>query len=218
MNPTEPTARTDAAILARQQHTARLLREVTDALRQMRRDGTRVTVRGVAHRAGVSRTFLYENSHARRLVDDAIRASAETGRTERAARHDATAQDTSWRERALNAESALTAANREVLQHRAQIAELMGRLRDLEHSWSHDGVQRLTSENTTLKQRIRQLDETNQALDERLKAARSNTRFLDRRIADLESQLLDPGRKLPATSTDGYVIPARDTPAQHPPG
>lgn len=192
MSPTEPTARTAVAILARQQHTAGLLREVTDALRQMRRDGTRVTVRGVARRAGVSRTFLYENTDARRLVDDALTAAAQRGRSERTAGRDTAGQESAWRERGLNAESALAIANREVLQQRGQIAELMGRLRDLEHSWSHDGVQRLTSENTTLKQRIRQLDETNQALDERLKAARSNTRFLDRRIADLETQLLDP--------------------------
>lgn len=193
MSPTEPTARTAAAILARQQHTAGLLRDVTDALRQMRRDGTRVTVRGVARRAEVSRTFLYENPDARRLVDDAITAAADRGRTERTGGRDTAGQESAWRERALNAESALAIANREVLQQRGQIAELMGRLRDLEHSWSHDGVQRLTSANTTLKQRVRQLDETNKALDERLKAARSNTRFLDRRIADLETQLLAPG-------------------------
>lgn len=191
MSATEPTNRTAAAVLARKQHTTALLRDVEDALRQMRRDGTRITVRGAAHRAGVSRTFLYENPEARRLVDDAITVSVERRKTVREISHDATGQESSWRERALNAESALTTANQEILQQRQRIAELMGQLRDLEQTWSHDGVQRLTSENTSLKQRVRQLDEANQTLDERLKAARSNTRFLDRRIADLETQLLD---------------------------
>lgn len=66
----------------------------------------------------------------------------------------------------------------------------MGQVRDLEQTWSHDGLQRLTTENTTLKQRTRQLTEDNQSLADKLTAARSNARFLDRRIADLEVQLL----------------------------
>ncbi|MFJ9683736.1 hypothetical protein ACIRP2_37820 [Streptomyces sp. NPDC101194] len=46
-------------------------------------------------------------------------------------------------------------------------------------------------ENTTLKQRVRQLTADNRTLDERLKAARSNLRFQDRRMADLEAQITD---------------------------
>ena len=64
-------------------------------------------------------------------------------------------------------------------------------MRDLEQTWPHDGVQRLTSENTSLKLRVRQPAEQNQTLDERLKAPRSNARFLDHHIADLEMPLLD---------------------------
>jgi predicted nucleic acid-binding Zn-ribbon protein len=67
----------------------------------------------------------------------------------------------------------------------------MGQIRDLEQTWSQEGLQRLTTENTSLKQRIRQLTDDNHARDERLKAARSNARFLDKRVADLEAQLLD---------------------------
>lgn len=58
---TEPNVRTAAAIQARQQHATTLLGDVQHALRQMRRDNTRITVRGLARRAGVSRTFLYQN-------------------------------------------------------------------------------------------------------------------------------------------------------------
>lgn len=51
--------------------------------------------------------------------------------------------------------------------------------------------QRITTENTDLKQRVRQLTADNRTLDERLNAARSNLRFQDRRIADLEAQLTE---------------------------
>ncbi|MEV7092706.1 hypothetical protein AB0M80_07650 [Amycolatopsis sp. NPDC051045] len=53
-------------------------------------------------------------------------------------------------------------------------------------------LQRITTENTTLKQRVRQLTADNRALEERLTAARSNLRFQDRRLADLEAELADP--------------------------
>jgi hypothetical protein len=48
-----------------------------------------------------------------------------------------------------------------------------------------------TTENTTLKQRVRQLTADNRTLEERLQAARSNLRFQDRRLADLEARLAD---------------------------
>jgi len=67
----------------------------------------------------------------------------------------------------------------------------MGQIRDLEQAWSLDGQQRLASENTTLRHRLRQLTEENATLTERLAASRSNNRFLDRRIADLEARLLE---------------------------
>jgi chromosome segregation ATPase len=185
---TDATDRAAAAILARRQHAAALVRDVQDALRQLRKDRARITFRGVAARAGVSRTFLYENPEARRLVEDAITATNEERRVA-VAEHD-NQVEASWRERALNAEDALAAANREILQQRQRIADLMGQIRDLEQTWSQDGLQRLATENTSLKQRIRQLTDANSTLEERLQAARSNNRFLDRRIADLETQLL----------------------------
>ncbi|MEU4213711.1 hypothetical protein AB0F13_27715 [Streptomyces sp. NPDC026206] len=62
----------------------------------------------------------------------------------------------------------------------------------MESEWTAESVQRITTENTTLKQRVRQLTTDNRTLDERLKAARPNIRFQDRRIADLEARLADP--------------------------
>ncbi|MFI6610127.1 hypothetical protein [Streptomyces sp. NPDC050507] len=75
---------------------------------------------------------------------------------------------------------------------RTRIGELRGQMRDLQAEWSEEAVQRITTENTTLKQRVRQLTSDNRTLDERLKAARSNLRFQDRRVADLEAQIADP--------------------------
>jgi hypothetical protein len=53
----------------------------------------------------------------------------------------------------------------------------------------------ITTENTTLKQRVRTLTADNRTLDERLVAARSNLRFYDNRIADLETQIATPGQE-----------------------
>jgi chromosome segregation ATPase len=100
-------------------------------------------------------------------------------------------QEASWRERALNAEDALKAAHAEIRAQRTRIGELMGQVRDLEAEWTEEAIQRITTENTTLKQRVRQLSQDNRSLEERLKAARSNLRFQDRRLADLEAQLAD---------------------------
>ena len=51
---------------------------------------------------------------------------------------------------------------------------------------------RITTENTTLKQRVRTLTADNRVLEEKLKAARESLRFHDKRIADLEAQFAPP--------------------------
>lgn len=92
----------------------------------------------------------------------------------------------------LNAEEALKTAHGEILSQRTRIGELLGQIHDLETEWTEDTIQRITTENVTLKQRVRQLTTDNRTLDERLKAARSNLRFQDRRVADLEAQIAAP--------------------------
>jgi hypothetical protein len=86
-------------------------------------------------------------------------------------------REETWRERALNAEDALKAAHSEILTQRTRIGELLCQIRDLQAEWTEGTIQRITTENTTLKQRVRQLTTDNRTLDERLKAARSNLRF-----------------------------------------
>ncbi|MGV7667657.1 DUF6262 family protein [Mycobacterium kansasii] len=175
---------------ARRSSTQAALARVDDAIKRLRREKATVSIAAIARRAGVSRTFLYTNPDAKTAVAGAIQDT-----TDRRSRPIADPGDTgemTWRERALNAEDALKASNSEILNQRTRIGELLGRIRDLEAEWTQESIQRVTTENTTLKQRVRQLSVDNRNLDERLQAARSNLRFQDRRIADLETRLADP--------------------------
>jgi chromosome segregation ATPase len=149
-----------------------------------------VSAAAVARRAGVSRTFVYTNPDAKTAVAKAVRETADQRR--RLLADTDYSREATWRERALNAEDALKGAHAEILAQRAGIGVLLGRIRDLEAEWTQDDIERITTENTTLKQRVRQLSTDNRGLDERLKAARSNLRFQDRRIADLEARIADP--------------------------
>jgi hypothetical protein len=181
---------TAAALAGRRTSTQAALQRVDNAVARLKREKTTVTIAAIARRAGVSRTFLYDNPQARAAVAGAT-AQYGTRRTQDLAAQDAE-QEASWRERALNAEDTLKAAHTEIIAQRTRIGDLLGQVRDLEAEWTKETIQRITTENTTLKQRVRQLTTDNRTLDERLKAARSNMRFQDRRLADLEAQLADP--------------------------
>jgi hypothetical protein len=183
------SGRTGPAIAARRQRTASMLARVEDAVTRLRLDGTPVTVRALAEHARVSATFLYGNPRARVLLSSARAAAArrDTGRSAAAAGQ----AEASWRERALNAEDALSHAHTEILTQRRLIGELAGTIRDLETPLSTGSAQRITAENTTVHHRIRQLTDEHRTLRERLDAARSTSRFLDRRVADLEAQIAE---------------------------
>ena len=70
----------------------------------------------------------------------------------------------------------------------------MGQLRDFDQMVPGEPVQQLTTENTTLKHRVHQLTQEHRKLQERLEGARSNLRFAEKRIADLETQLVEQGQ------------------------
>ncbi len=150
---------TAAALEARRVTAQAAHQRVHHVLARMRKEKAPITVAAAARRAGVSRTFLYTNPEARTAVADAAAASG----LQRAA--DLTAQDTeqeaTWRERALNAEHALKAAHTEIVAQRTRIGDLLGQVRDLEAEWTKEAIQRITTENTTLKQRVRQLTTDN---------------------------------------------------------
>ncbi|WP_181800479.1 DUF6262 family protein [Streptomyces ipomoeae] len=179
------TSRTDAAVRARRHATQEMLQRLQTALAAMARDHTPVTVAAVARTARVSRTFLYQNQQARALIEQATR----TSRPQPSISNSRSRTQPAWRERALNAEEALTQTQREILTQRTRIAELLGKIRDLEHDLPEGSLQRIVTENTSLKQQVRQLTQDNQRLQERLASARQNNRFLDKRVADLEAQL-----------------------------
>ena len=183
-----------AAQAARRRKTDNALERVGQAIARLRREKAQVSVAAVGRRADVSRTFLYDNAEARAMISAAIAAAGER-RIQMVVDQD-DARAATWRERALNAEEALKAAHTEILTQRTRIGELLGHIRDLEAEWTQEAVQRITTENTTLKQRVRQLTNDNRTLDERLKAARSNLRFQDRRVADLEAQIADPSARV----------------------
>ncbi|AZQ37700.1 hypothetical protein EJ357_33095 [Streptomyces cyaneochromogenes] len=190
---TAGSSQTAAAVAARRRQTQEKLARIEKAISQLRRERGRLTVRGIAERADVSSTFLYENAEARTIVRQAVAASK--------SRHDRLTEDkheqieASWRERALNAEAALTRTQQTVFAQRQQIGELMGQLRDAEQMVPGESVQALTTENTTLKRRVQQLAREHRSLQERLEGARSNNRFAEKRIADLEVQLLELQQK-----------------------
>jgi chromosome segregation ATPase len=178
---------TAAALAARRGRTETALRRVHQTIGHLRRDNAPVSVAAVARRANVSRTFLYDNPEARAAVTAAITDAGE--HRSRILNDRDSEREATWRERALNAEDALKAAHGEISTQRIRIGELLGQIRDLQAEWTEEAIQRVTTENTTLKQRVRQLTADNRTLDERLKAARSNLRFQDRRVADLEARI-----------------------------
>lgn len=180
---------TAAAIAARRSRTARLLAQVEKAISQLAKEQRRVTVTAIAARSGASTSFLYQNPDARRLVSDACSAAAT--RRDQAAAREHERVEAQWRERALNAEDGLKTAQKEIIAQRRRIGELMGQIRDADQAIDGESVQRLVSENLSLKQQVSQLTRERQALAERLEAARSNLRFADKRVADLEVQLTE---------------------------
>ncbi len=189
---TSRSTQTAKAIAARRQQTEQKLTRVQKAINQLRREHGRLTVRAIAQRAEVSSTFLYENPSARALVQAAADAAADRRDRNARAQHDRV--EATWRERALNAEAELTRTQKEAHIQRERIAELMGQIRDFDQMVPGESVQRLVTENTSLKATIRQLTAEHRELQERLEGARSTNRFRGKRVADLEAQLLDqPG-------------------------
>ncbi|MCM1947735.1 DUF6262 family protein [Streptomyces sp. G2] len=187
---------TAAAIAARRDQTRRKLDQVATAIGQLRRERHRLTVRAIAQRADVSATFLYENTEARALVQNAVTDSRSRHDRQAQAQHDQV--EATWRERALNAEAELTRTQKEVLAQRQRIGELMGQVRDFDQMVPGESLQALTSENATLKQRVQQLTREHRTLQERLEGARSNLRFAEKRITALEVEILEATGNTPA--------------------
>ncbi|MGW1658391.1 DUF6262 family protein [Streptomyces atratus] len=180
---------TAAAIAARRRQTSAKLTQLEKAISQLRRERGRLTVRALAKRAGVSATFCYENPNARDLVQAALTDARK--RRDQGVQQEHERIEASWRERALNAEEALTRTQETVFTQRKQIGDLMGQLRDAKQTAPTDSAPALRTENASLKRRLDQMTQEHRSLQERLEGARSNLRFAEKRIADLEVQLLE---------------------------
>jgi len=181
---------TSRALAARQARTDASMQRVHETVDRMVKDKTPIAVAAVARRADVSRTFLYDNPEARRIVEAGAAQAA--GRRAEGRQAEQQALQATWLERALNSEDALKAAHAEILRQREQIAELLGQIRDLNTSWTEDDRIRMTSENLTLKRTVRDQETEVRSLADKLAAARENNRFADRRIADLEARIAKP--------------------------
>ncbi|MGW5867079.1 hypothetical protein ACWFRJ_33485 [Streptomyces sp. NPDC055239] len=120
-------------------------------------------------RAGVSATFLYENSDARTLVKNAVAESR--SRHDRENREERDRIEATWRERALNAEEELGRAQKEILTQCQRIGELMGQIRDFDQMVPSESVQALISEKSTLKHRVDVITQEHCKLQERLESA-----------------------------------------------
>jgi hypothetical protein len=116
---------------------------------------------------------------------------------------------------ALNAEQALKAAHAEIRGQRTRIGDLLGQLRDTHREHDSDTIQRLTTDNAALRQRIRHLTAQQRTQDERLQAARSQQpvpqqvhRQPRRTAADRTAAKLTRARQLPghlATPRQSYT-------------
>ncbi|GAA2046647.1 hypothetical protein GCM10009839_58990 [Catenulispora yoronensis] len=187
--PSVPDGRTSRALAARREQTDSALTRLKSVLDHMAKSRTPITMAAVARNAAVSRTFLYEHAEARALVNAAINRAA--GRRVQDRQRAQDELEASWRERALNAEAALTTAHAEILAQREQIAELIGQVRDLRSAWSEDDIMRIVTDNGNLKRQVRELATEGKSLAAKLAAARDNVRFADKRIADLEVQIIE---------------------------
>jgi chromosome segregation ATPase len=184
MTDSPPAPQTAAALDARRKRAEAGLLRIEETLERMLRTRTVITFAAVARQADVSRTFLYEHSRARALVDGAISRAA--GRRSEEKRDEQDALEAAWKERALNAEDALKAAHNEILAQRNQIGELLGQIRDLQTHWTEEDLTRVVNDNSSLKKQVRLLTNEKTDLQNKLAAARDNVRFADKRIAALE--------------------------------
>ncbi len=187
--PRGEAGRTDAANQARRENVSAMLERLTKTMHQLDELGEDLTVAAVARRARVSRTFLYQNADARRMLSDFRVKVAQSGAL--AAERNASRQEAIWRERALNAEDSLSEARREIRLQRNTIGSLLGKIEELESALPEESAKRLLGENASFAIQVRELKQDLRNTEERLAAARSNNRSLDERIAELEVLVLN---------------------------
>lgn len=172
-----------AAIEARKKDARTKLASVEQALKRLlKQKVTEIDKSHLAALAGCSRTFLYQNKDARKLI-----AQAET-RMKASPPNDAPASDpldeANWRERALFAEQQLRDTRAKNNSLSRTVADLLGQLRDPDGTWVEDDREQLRQQNETLRAVLAAERLARSEAERRLEASRSNVRSLRQKEAD----------------------------------
>lgn len=101
----------------------------------------------------LSRTFLYQNTDAKKLVAVAIEATSDQRPEAPGPGNPRREHRSVMAQRALNAEDAIKAAYAEIDTQRERIGLLLGQLRELQAEYTEGTAQRLAEETAELKQR-----------------------------------------------------------------
>ena len=180
---TQKSGPPQAAIAVRKKDSRTKLTNVEQALKRLlKQKVTEIDKSHLAALAGCSRTFLYQNQEARKLI-----AQAETRMTASPLK-DAAASDAvdeaNWRERALFAEQQLRTFREKNSSLSRTVADLLGQLRDPDGTWVEDDREQLRQQNETLRAALAAERLARSEAERRLEASRSNVRNLRQREAD----------------------------------
>lgn len=172
-----------AAIDARKKDSRTKVASVEQALKRLlKQKVTEIDKSHLAALAGCSRTFLYQNQDARKLI-----AQAEI-RIKAAPLKDAAVsdpiQDANWRERALFAEQQLRTFREKNTALSRTLADLLGQLRDPDGTWVEDEREQLRQQNEALRAALAAERLARAEAERRLEASRSNVRQLRQKQAD----------------------------------
>ncbi len=186
--------RPERAIEARRRQATAKLASVHKALKVLGRAGAPITRAAVSQLAGVSRSFTYENEQARSAV--AAPQQRTQARAEVRVETLTAQQESSWRERALNAEEEVRKLRHEVTTERRLVGDLMGQLREPDGTWLEHDRDRLRRENEQVLAERNQLLRERDDVQRRLDGARANvSRLNERRVTELFPN--GPGRTKP---------------------
>lgn len=148
----------------------------------MASDG-KVNLASVARGASVSRSYLYQNAEARRLVDQARQGGMQGVQTA------ASREVLALRTRCENAEQRCEDLRKELAEQR-QVWKGVVSSEGSRAENAREMVHSLQEEHRELRKLLREKSESTETLEKQLVAARDTVRFLDHRLADLEIELL----------------------------
>jgi hypothetical protein len=172
-----------AAIDARRKDSQAKLASVEQALKRLlKQKVTEIDKSHLAALAGCSRTFLYQNKEALKLISQA------ESRMKASPPKDASVSDpvdeANWRERALFAEQQLRTMRQKNQSLSRTVADLLGQLRDPDGTWLQDDREQLRQQNETLRAALAAERVARSEAERRLEASRSNVRHLRQKEAD----------------------------------